>query len=139
MSGNPLNNKQVRNQSECLIHYFHLMDLEMINELLDNKLTYQNLDKCVFVRRLNRPFTEFIAAGDTRLNYRKGRCNGEGCNYKCEGYSFIGNHSNNYMDLIINIENGRVLDIYECSSFKNIAKNIVKNKRIKIDENKDPF
>jgi len=87
-----------------------------------------------FPHKLGNALNEFIAAGDTFLNCNTGFCNAEICNYKCSGFSFIGNHSKNYFDLIIDIKAGTVHDIYECSKFKNLETGVQKKNRIKIDK-----
>ena len=56
------------------------------------------------------------------------------CNYKCKGFSFVGNNSGNYMDLIIEIEDGKVIDMYECTYFKTKIETEIKNKRVEIDK-----
>jgi hypothetical protein len=38
------------------------------------------------------------------------------------------------MDLIIEIENGKVVDMYECTDFKTKVDTEIKNKRVEIDK-----
>ena len=73
---------------------------------------------------------ENLKAGDTFLQCHSGFCNSKLCNYKCKGYSFIGNHSGNYLDMIFEIKDGVVQDMYECSEFKIQVKYLKKNERI---------
>jgi hypothetical protein len=108
------------------------MDIQMINDLLDDKYTYQEL-KNVFIQKLCHALDEFLSSGDTILNCYTGFCNAEICNYKFVGFSFVGNNSKNYKDLIIDIKDGVVQDIYECTMFKNLVFGIEKNRRIEID------
>lgn len=39
------------------------------------------------------------------------------CNYKCTGYSFVGNEDGSHLDLVVEEKNDRVKDIYDCSDF----------------------
>ena len=106
----------------------------MINDLLEDNRTYQDFEKCIFIHKLGNALNEFIAAGDTFLNCYNGFCNEKMCNYRCSGFSFIGNHSKKYFDLIIDIKGGLVHDIYECSRFCNLETEVQKKERIKIDK-----
>ena len=54
-------------------------------------------------------------------------------------YSFIGNNSGNYFDLIIEVKDELVNDIYECLSFKCEDEGIHKNENILIDKSDYPF
>ena len=73
---------------------------------------------------------ENLKAGDTILQCHSEFYNLKLCNYKCKSYSFIGNHSGNYLDMIIEIKDGVVQDMYECSEFKMQVKYLKKNERI---------
>ena len=73
---------------------------------------------------------ENLKTGDTFLQCHSGFCNSKLCNYKCNGFSFTGNFSSNYLDMIIEIKEGIVQDMYECSEFKMQEKGIKKNERI---------
>ena len=105
----------------------------MVSDILEDNRTYQDFEKSLFVHKLGNAFDEFIKAGDTFLKCHRGFCNSKLCNYKCNGFSFTGNFSGNYLDMIIEIKDGIVQDMYECSEFKIQAKGIKKNDRIVID------
>ena len=106
----------------------------MVNDILDDTLTYQDFKKHIFIQKLGHALNDFAANGDTFLNFYKGFCDSEIFNYKCTGYSFVGNNSKDYMDLIIDVTEGIVQDIYECSEFKNINRGLEKNRGIRIDK-----
>lgn len=129
-------NKQtnLQTQAQAVIHFIQLIDIEMIDSLLDDKREYQDMRKDVFINKLGYALNEFIEAGDTYLKTTQGFCDSMICNYKCKGFSFVGNISGNFIDLIIEIENGFVIDIYECSHFKTNDCFALKNKRIEIDK-----
>ena len=102
----------------------------MVSDILEDNRTYQDFEKSLFVHKLGNAFDEFIKAGDTFLQCHTGFCNSKHCNYKCNGFSFTGNFSSNYLDMIIEIKEGIVQDMYECSEFKMQVKGIKKNERI---------
>lgn len=121
-------------QADAVIYFLQRIDIEMISDILDNNRTYQHFEKAIFIHKLGIAFDEFINEGDTFLNCHEGFCNNELCNYKCSGFTFIGNNSNNYMDLIFEIKEGIVHDIYECKNLKTI--DVVNEKKRRIQINK---
>lgn len=129
-------NKELNLQTQALavIHFIQKLDIEMVDSLLDDSREYQDMKKDVFINKFGHALNEFIESGDTFLNSTKGFCDSVICNYKCKGFSFVGNNSGNFIDLIIEIEEGKVLDIYECTHFKTKEDIVSKNKRIEIDK-----
>jgi len=129
----------LQTQLDAVLYFLQRLDCSMLKLLLDDSLTYQNFSKSLFIKKLDAAMDEFIEAGDTYLNRYKGFCNSKSCNYKCTGYSFVGNNSGNYFDLIIDVKDGVVNDIYECFSFKCEHKKIKKNEFIVIDKLEELF
>jgi len=123
---------QVKTQADAIIYFLQKLDIEMVDDILYDNITYQDFKKGIFIQKLGVALDEFIGSGDDFLRCYKGFCKEKLCGYRCDGYSFIGNHSNNYMDLIIKVENGQVLDMYECSSFKNLDHPLNKKRRVVI-------
>src|SRR5690606_32666478 len=109
--------KYIRTQSDALLHFLQTMDIKMIDSFLEPNRTYQDFDKHIFIEKLGFAFDEFSQSGDTFLQHYPGLCNAVFCNYKSKGFTFIGNYSGNYFDLIIDIKKGVVQDIYECVTF----------------------
>jgi hypothetical protein len=108
----------------------------MVDDLLDEKYTYQDLKKNIFIQQLSVAFDEFIAAGDRQLEVSNGFCSLFICNNQCSGYRFSSARSGLYFDLIIDIKEGQVTDIYECKSFSSLAADLRVKKRVLIDRNK---
>lgn len=127
-----LNTKNITTQEEALIHFIQTMDIEMINAYLDDDLTYQDFEKYVFISKLQIAFDKFRNCGDMKLFTYAGKCNS--CNKGCKGFSFVGNISNNYMDVVIESTDGKIKDLYECADFKNDTAVFTKNKRIYINK-----
>ena len=139
MESNIQTYKDIKTQSDAVLHFLQHLDIEMIDSVLEPNRTYQDFEKNTFVQKLGYALDEFIQSGDTYLNRFPGQCNSEICNFKCKGFSFIGNNSGNYFDLIIDIKEGVIQDIYECSLFKCFNQLVSKNKRIVIDKSDLPF
>jgi hypothetical protein len=129
----------LQSQFDAVIYFLQRLDIAMVSSVLEDNRTYQNFAKPLFIKNLEDAIDEFMEAGDTYLNRYKGSCNSKSCNYKCKGYSFVGNNSGNYFDLIIDVKDGVVNDIYECFSFKCEDEGILKNKYIVLDKSDDPF
>lgn len=108
----------LQTQAEAVLYFFQRMDIDMLKLLLDNENTYQDFKKKDFLNKLDLAFDNLLQVGNTYLNTYEGICNSETCNFKCKGYSFVGNVTNDYMDFIFDIRDNRVFDMYECSQFK---------------------
>ena len=125
-----LNKGSLNTQTDAVIYFFQRLDIDMVSDILEDNRTYQDFEKSLFIHKLGNAFNEFIKAGDTFLKCHSGFCNSKLCNYKCNGFLFTGNFSGNYLDMIIEIKDGIVQDMYECSEFKVQVKGITKNERI---------
>ena len=130
---------EIKTQADAVIHFLQNLDIEMIDAVLEEGRSYQNLEKPIFIQKLGVALDEFLASGDTFLYRYNGFCNSEICNYKCTGLRFIGNNSKNYFDLVIIIREGIVHDIFECSIFKCHEEQVVINENIEIDRLILPF
>jgi len=123
----------LKTHADAVIYFIRNLDIDMVDDLLDEKYTYQDVKKNIFIQRLSVAFDEFIAAGDTQLEVNNGFCSLFVCNNQCSGYRFSSKSSGLYFDLIIEIEDGKVIDIYECSSFLCLSSDTNSNKRVRID------
>jgi len=123
----------LKTQADAVIYFIKNLDIDMVNDILDEKYTYQDVKKNIFIQRLSVAFDEFIAAGDTQLEVNNGFCSLFVCNNQCSGYRFSSKTSGLYFDLIIDIEDGQVKDIYECSSFLCLSSDTSAKQRVRID------
>ena len=122
--------RPITNQKDAVIYFITKLDVEMLNDILDENLKYQDFEKHKFLSKLQDVFVNFIELGETVLDIYEGKCNE--CN-KCDtGISFIGNNSKNYIDLTIKSDQGKVTDIFECCNFSN-EKNVEKSHPLYID------
>ena len=121
----------IKNQSDAIKHFIEQMDIEMIEAFLDENKTYQDMQKDKFLIKLNGVFDKFKSAGDNFLIPYKGKCNN--CFKDKIGYTFIGNYSFCYISIIIDIANGTINDMFECSDFANNDQNLLLNKKLYLD------
>lgn len=127
-------------QLDAVLYFMQRMDEDMLKLILEDCYTYQDLDKRTFLKKLTNVFDAFEEEGNTFLNIYEGKCNFAACsNNNCKGFSFVGNQSNDYMDLIIEIREDKVFDIYECYDFINENDTILKKSKITIDSQDIPF
>ena len=138
---NPNNSGDIalKTQADAVLYFLQHLDVTMVSNILNDKQTYQNFEKPLFIKKLGAALDEFIEGGDTYLNRYDGVCNSKTCNFNCKGFSFVGNNSGNYFDLIIDVNDGVVNDIYECFSFKCEDEGIHKNEYIVVDKSDEPF
>lgn len=94
----------LKTQVDAVLYFLQRLDIDMVSSVLEDNRTYQNFAKPLFIKKLEDAKDEFIEVGDTYLNRYNGSCNSKSCNYKCKGYSFVGNNSGNYFDLIIDVK-----------------------------------
>lgn len=130
----------LKTNADAVFYFLERMDSNMLNLILDKNLPNQDYDKKLFVKKLSYAFDEFLSRGNTHLNRFEGKCTSKICtNANCQGFSFVGNSTQDYMDLILEIKNNKVTDIYECSKFVNSEADLIKNEKICIDTLEDPF
>lgn len=58
---------KLKTQAQAVIYFIQQLDVEMVNTLLDDTLTYQNMQSDFFIDKLGDVFIEFINSGDTFL------------------------------------------------------------------------
>ena len=127
-------------QLDAVLYFMQRLDSDMLKLILEDYFTYQDYDKKTFLRKISYVFDEFHDKGNTYLNVFEGKCNSSVCtNLNCKGFSFVGNKTTHYMDLIIEIKDDKVCDIYECYDFQNENDTILKKGKITIDSQDIPF
>ncbi|MBN8833449.1 MAG: hypothetical protein BGO53_10295 [Sphingobacteriales bacterium 39-19] len=126
--------KDIKTQFDAVLYFLQQLDIEMIDTLLEENRTYQDFEKPFFISLLGAALDEFIQAGDTFLQRYPGFCNAKNCNYKCNGFTFIGNYSGNYFNLIFDIQEGVVQDMYECPTFKCLEPGLLRNNLVEIEK-----
>ena len=127
------NRPALKTQLDAVIHFITKMDAEMVSSLLNDNYTFQDYSKSLFTRKLGDLFWEFSQLGDFQLIKERGEC--YGCSRGVKGYTFIGNNSRSYIDLVfIESEGKELLDIYECGEFFNKKSRFKKKNRLYLDK-----
>ncbi len=127
-------------QAEAVLHFIEKLDIEMVDDLLDSERTYSDLEKPVFIHKLGNAFDILIEAGDSNLMRSKGVCTGKGCdNIGCSGYTFLGEKSGLFLDLVIIEKDGSIEDIFDCAELDSGASNRKYENRVRVDKLEFPF
>jgi hypothetical protein len=133
-------NIPLQTQVDAVLYFLERLDSEMLELILEEQKVSKEFDKKAFINDIVGAFEEFSKKGNTFLNRYKGKCISGLCSKTdCIGFSFVGNKTNDFIDLIIEVKNDKVLDIYECSQFENENKAFFKNQKIIIDSTTNPF
>ena len=102
--------------NELIVKAISEMDLEQLEILTENYLSQSKRED--FLKVIKSKFNKLIENNDTHLIAHSGSCNAYQCNIGASGYTFIGNNSKTYCDIIFENENGVCTDICKCHSFK---------------------
>jgi hypothetical protein len=108
--------KSDSSRNELIVKAISEMDLEQLEILTENYLSKYKREE--FLKYIKSKFNKFTENNDTHLIARSGSCSGYDCNIGSSGYTFIGNNSNTYCNIIFENENGICKDICKCHSFK---------------------
>ena len=107
-----------KNNEKEIVEAIKQMDIEMLAPLLNDKKKYQEFKKKEFLQLLNVVFERLKMVGDTFLEAHEGSC--ASCNLKNHGFTFVGNRSRKYFDMVFKKnKRGKLKDMYECSHFNN--------------------
>ena len=123
----------ITSHTEAIVHFIAVMDVEMLDTFLDEDRTYQDLRKDRFILLLGKAFQKARELGNTHFLVYRGKCGGCKENFGRSGFTFLGNETNHYMDIIVKSEKDHVTDVFECSRFTNPMK-LQKTRRIWIDD-----
>lgn len=118
--------EKIKSKGDAVIYCFQHMDAVMLNDILEDDLTYEDKSKKHFIRDIKLKFQAFTASGDTYLQCFKGRCDGKSCRNKntLVGFDFVGNKSKNRFTIIVDSEQGKIINLFECIAYKKIAINL---------------
>jgi len=101
-----------------IIHAIQNMDIDKLRPLLDKEV-YYGVAKENFLEEFEWAFGIFKQEGDTQLLVHEGTCHCKSFWVDgSRGYSFVGNNSDTYLDIIIEGDENNVTDIHYCDYFK---------------------
>ncbi len=117
-------------QYDAIVYFISMLDIEMVDAFLDEDISYQDFSKKTFVHKLGAALEQYKQLAQNVNSIHNGEC--VGCNKGCKGLTFL-SENGCYMDIIFKIENNRIIDMFDCSSFENDELGLVKLKNIEID------
>jgi len=116
------------------------MDTEMLELVLKEEYTYQDVEKSLFLRNLEWVFGQFRNRGDGELLPFRGKCSSNVCgNFCMPGFSFTGNRSGCFMNLLIERESDTVKDICQCNRFRNPEGKLFAGEQLHLEMREDPM
>lgn len=111
--------KETETYVDSILSGFQKMDIDYLRKNLKDDHCYQEAPKEIFLNEVEDIFKAHRTSGDNELYVFKGACQGEKCaNCGKSGIRFMGNKSHNYFDLIFQIEEDDIKDIFTCSEFE---------------------
>ena len=133
-------NGHVNTQLDAVLHFICKMDEEMVEQVLIDEALDVEFDKKIFITKLTNTFEYFREIGDRKLIQINGVCGGFKCDsYKQPGYTFVGDRSKNYINLIVALVDEKVSEIFECSKMRNKIDKKQLQLHIYIDHPGSPF
>lgn len=102
-------------QEQAVLYFIKNMNIEKLNEILDYR-EYQDHEKPQFLKLLSAAFDTFKSRGNTKLITSEGKCTA--CKLGHKAYYLKGDLDDSHLEILIEIVNDRVCDIFECNSFK---------------------
>ena len=108
--------KSDASRNKLIVKAISEMDLEQLEILTENYLSEYKREE--FLKYIKSKFNKFKENHDTHLIAHSGSCDSYYCNKGASGFTFIGNNSKTYCDIIFENENGVCTDICKCHSFK---------------------
>ena len=114
------------------LNCFSKLNVQGIDQILKDDHTYEKMSKSDFILLLKDLFEGFIKENVQELEVHRGVC--EKCNKGCNAYTFLDSKNGFYLDLFIEVENNKIIDLYECFNIKN-STDINKRERIVISTN----
>jgi hypothetical protein len=126
---------ETKSHLDTIVYFIETMNSDRLDQYLSNDM-YGDKYSSELNLLLGGVFWKFKKGGDKRLTPYQGICN----DTQREGFSFVGDKTGNYIDLLITIEKNIVSDIIDCDNFTSL--NIDEAKlggKIKFDPNDIPF
>jgi hypothetical protein len=117
--------------TDVFIQSFININTLEISKLLNDEEYYLNRQKNIFIVYLTECFNGLRRSGDTKLNVKPGRCTFK--DVDVISYTFVGDMTNDYLELNIHAQNGNLTGLTECYCFTSGTNGDVKGRRLYID------
>lgn len=112
------------NKKQLILKAFEDLDADMLAVLLNDGQSYQDVHKETFVAAIKSYFSELREDDRYKMDFRAA----EGICTKCSkgktGYAFVNSDGESFMSMVFEETENDFSDIYKCSGFKTLEKEI---------------
>lgn len=112
------------NKKQLILKAFEELDAEMLDVLLNDGQSYQDVHKKTFVAELKSYFSDLRNDRDYKTDFKAVRGMCTNCNKGKKGYSFVNSDGESFMSMVFEESDDDYTDIYKCSSFKTFDREI---------------
>ncbi|QFG53193.1 hypothetical protein [Chryseobacterium sp.] len=107
-----------------ILKAFEDLDADMLDVLLNDGQSYQDVHKETFVTELKSYFEDLRNNRDYKTDFKavQGMCTN--CNKGKKGYSFVNSEGESFTSMVFEESDDDYTDIYKCSSFKTFDREI---------------
>ncbi len=111
-------------KKQLILKAFEELDAEMLDVLLNDGQSYQDVHKETFVTVLREYFSELRNDWNSKTDFKaaRGMCNK--CSKGKKGYAFVNSDGESFMSMVFEESDDDYTDIYRCSSFKTFDREI---------------
>lgn len=111
-------------KKKLILKAFEELDAEMLEVLLNDGQSYQDVHKETFVAELKSYFSDLRNDRDYKSDFKavQGMCTR--CNKGKKGYAFVNSDGESFMSMVFEESDDDYTDIYRCSSFKTFDREI---------------
>lgn len=111
-------------KKQLILKAFEDLDPDMLEVLLNDGQSYQDVHKETFVAELKSYFSDLRKDRDYKTDFKvvQGMCTR--CNKGKNGYAFVNSDGESFMSMVFEESDDDYTDIYKCSSFKTFDREI---------------
>lgn len=111
-------------KKQLILKAFEDLDAHMLDVLLNDGQSYQDVHKETFVAELKSYFSDLRKDRDYKTDFKavQGMCTR--CNKGKNGYAFVNSDGESFMSMVFEESDDDYTDIYKCSSFKTFDREI---------------
>jgi hypothetical protein len=109
--------KKAKNQLDAFAHYFSMLDVNGLENVLSNQNNYDGITKQEYLELIEKHFISLKNNGIHSLKSILGVC--DGCEKGCLGFTFLDERDGFFMDFMIKVKDSEIVDLMECYNLKN--------------------
>lgn len=108
----------MNSKKQQILNAFANFDIDMLEILLDEKYTYMDTTKDIFIAELRKSSAEILQDTSITKDFKpyKGICTG--CKFDATGYTFINSQKISSFEMVFSEDENDFTDIYQCNKFK---------------------